>query len=129
MRARLAGARVARLATTGRDGRPHLVPCCFAIEGDTAYSAVDGKPKSTRSLQRLANLEAEPRAALLVDHYEDDWERLWWVRVDATARVLLGGAEFERSLVLLAGKYEQYQRDPPAGPVIALDILGWRGWP
>lgn len=129
MRARLADARVGRLATSGPDGRPHLVPCCFAIDGDTAYSAVDGKPKSTRTLQRLANIQGDARAALLIDQYDEDWETLWWVRVDANGRVLHDGAEFDRSLQLLAAKYEQYQRDSPAGPVVALDIVAWRGWP
>jgi len=129
MRARLDGARVGRLATTGPDGRPHLVPCCFALSRDTVYSAVDGKPKSTRALQRLANLRADARAALLIDEYAEDWESLWWVRVDANGRVLDDGAEFDRSISLLAAKYEQYQHDAPAGPVVALDIVAWRAWP
>lgn len=129
MRARLTDARVGRLATTGPDGRPHLVPCCFAVHGDTAYSAVDGKPKSTRALQRLTNIQADARAALLIDRYDEDWEALWWVRVDASGRVLREGDEFDRSLQLLTAKYEQYRRDAPAGPVVALDIVAWRGWP
>ena len=129
MRERVASARVARLATTTPAGRPHLVPVCFALIGDTAYSAVDGKPKSTRALQRLANLRADPAAALLIDHYDEDWTAVWWVRADATGRVLAAGAEQVRARAALGDKYEQYRRDPPAGPVIALDVVGWRAWP
>jgi PPOX class probable F420-dependent enzyme len=129
MRERVASARVARLATTTPAGRPHLVPVCFALVGDTVYSAVDGKPKSTRALQRLANLRADPAAALLIDHYDEDWTAVWWVRADATGRVLAAGAEQVRARAALGDKYEQYRRDPPAGPVIALDVVGWRAWP
>ena len=129
MRERVASARVARLATTTPAGRPHLVPVCFVLVGDTVYSAVDGKPKSTRALQRLANLRADPAAALLIDHYDEDWTAVWWVRLDAAGRVLAAGAEEDRALAALRDKYEQYRRDPPAGPVIALDVVGWRAWP
>jgi len=129
MRERVGSARVARLATTRPAGRPHLVPVCFVLEGDTAYSAIDQKPKSTRALQRLANLRAHPEAALLVDHYDEDWANVWWVRLDATGRVLAAGGEEDRALASLREKYEQYRRDPPAGPVIALDVAGWRAWP
>jgi len=129
MRERVASARVARLATTTPAGRPHLVPVCFVLAGDTVYSAVDGKPKSTRALQRLANLRANPAAALLVDHYSEDWTAVWWVRIDATGRVLAAGEEQNGALAALRDKYEQYRRDPPAGPVIALDLVSWRAWP
>ena len=129
MRARVAEARVGRLATVTGDGWPHLVPCCFALEGNVVYSAVDAKPKSTLALQRLANLRANPHAALLVDFYADDWSKLWWVRVDGTGRVIESGAEQGAALSLLARKYDQYTREPPPGPVVAIDIVTWRGWP
>ena len=129
MRERVGAARVARLATTTPAGRPHLVPVCFVLADDTVHSAVDGKPKSTRALQRLANLRADPAAALLIDHYDEDWTAVWWVRADATGRVLAAGAEQVRARAALGDKYEQYRRDPPAGPVIALDVVGWRAWP
>ena len=87
-RRRFASARVARLATVTAGNDPHLVPICFAVQGDTIYSAVDAKPKTTRDLKRLRNIEANPRVTLLVDHYEDDWEQVWWVRVDGTAHVV-----------------------------------------
>jgi PPOX class probable F420-dependent enzyme len=131
MRQRVADARVGRLATVGDDGVPHLVPCCFVLAGNTVYSAVDGKPKSTRALRRLENIRATPSATLLVDFYTEDWDALWWVRVDASARVLdsAGEREFDRAVELLRAKYEQYRREPPAGPVVALDVVQWRGWP
>lgn len=129
MRARVAAARVARLATTRPDGRPHAVPCCFALGDDVLYTAVDHKPKSTMALQRLDNIVAVPWAVMLVDHYADDWVDVWWVRMDGRARVIDSGPEFEHALRLLAGKYEQYLRDRPPGPVIAIDITTWRAWP
>jgi PPOX class probable F420-dependent enzyme len=133
MRKRLTEARVGRLATVAPDGQPHLVPCCFALHGDTLYSAVDGKPKSTRALRRLANIRANARVSLLVDFYNDEWAELWWVRVDANGRVLDAAdeqpAEFDLAVDLLSSKYEQYRVEAPAGPVVALDIVQWRGWP
>jgi len=129
MRSRVTDAAVGRLATVTADRRPHLVPCCFAVSGDRVYSAVDHKPKWTRRLRRLANLRGNPNAALLVDHYADDWSTLWWVRVDGTGRVLDDGPELEHAIALLVAKYRQYRRDPPAGPVIAIDVTAWRGWP
>jgi PPOX class probable F420-dependent enzyme len=128
-RDRLAAARVARLGTVTAEGHPHLVPCCFALVGDTAYSAVDAKPKSTLALRRLANLRANRQASLLVDHYAEDWSALWWIRVDGTGRVIEDGAERASALAALAAKYDQYRRQPPPGPVVALDIARWRAWP
>jgi PPOX class probable F420-dependent enzyme len=129
IRARVAEARVARLGTVTEDGRPHLVPCCFALVGDTAYSAVDAKPKSTLALRRLANLRARGQASLLIDHYHEDWSALWWVRVDGAGRVVDAGPERDAALAALAAKYDQYRRDPPPGPVVAVDITTWRAWP
>jgi PPOX class probable F420-dependent enzyme len=129
-RERFATARVARLATVGEDGGPHLVPIVFALHGDTILHAVDAKPKRTRALRRLANIAADPRVALLADEYDDgDWERLWWVRADGVARVLEAGeAEADRALMLLGQRYAQYHAAPPAGPVVAVDVERWRGW-
>ncbi len=102
------------------DGRPHVVPICFAIDGDMLYTAVDEKPKRTRRLARLRNIEANPRVEVLVDHYDEDWTRLWWVRLRGTARIV----EDRRAVELLAAKYPQYRAEPPAGPVIAVDDRG-----
>jgi len=122
---RLAAARVGRLATVTADGRPHVVPVCFVLAGGRIYTAVDAKPKSTRALRRLENVRATGRASLLVDHYEEDWARLWWVRVDGSAEVLDSAAA---ALDALAGKYEQYRAARPAGPVIAITPDRWRSW-
>jgi PPOX class probable F420-dependent enzyme len=128
MRSRVDRARVGRLATVDADGRPHLVPICFALDGEVLYSAVDQKPKRSRRLRRLENIRRNPAVTVLVDHYEEDWSRLWWVRLQGEARVLDDGSESERALALLAEKYAQYRREPPAGPVVRLDIREWRGW-
>lgn len=120
---------MARLATVTADGRPHVVPCCFALAGTTLYSAVDGKPKSTLALKRLDNLRARPSASLLVDHYDDDWSTLWWVRVDGTGRIVDGPDERERALTLLREKYVQYRTMALPGPVVAVDATTWRAWP
>ena len=127
-RDRLAAARVGRLATVTAAGRPHVVPCCFALLGDTAYSAVDAKPKSTLALRRLDNLRANPHASLLVDHYDEDWTALWWIRVDGDGRVVEDGAEHATALAALAHKYDQYRRQRPPGAVVALDVTTWRSW-
>ena len=129
-RERFAGARVARLATTGGDGRPHLVPIVFALRGDTVYHAVDHKPKRTTSLRRLANIAANPHVALLADEYDDaDWSRLWWVRAEGLARVAAAGTEEAREAVAsLAERYVQYRELRPQGPVVAVEVERWTGW-
>ena len=129
MRQRVAAARVGRLATVTPEGAPHLVPCCFTLVGDALVTAVDGKPKATTALRRLANVRAHPSVTLLVDHYDDaDWSRLWWVRVDGTARVVTDGPEREAALDALAAKYAQYRALRPPGAVIVVERLTWRGW-
>jgi PPOX class probable F420-dependent enzyme len=125
---RLTAARVARLATTDPDGRPHLVPIVFALEGDTLYSAVDRKPKRSTKLRRIENARERPDVTVLVDHYDDDWGRLWWIRLRGRARVLDEGEEREHALELLQEKYLQYLEEPPNGPVLAVDVTDVRDW-
>jgi PPOX class probable F420-dependent enzyme len=125
---RVTTARVARLATADPDGRPHLVPIVFAVDGDTLYSAVDRKPKSSTRLRRIENARARPDVTVLVDHYEEDWRRLWWIRLRGRARVLDAGEERERALRLLADKYPQYVTERPEGPVLAVDVAEVRVW-
>ena len=128
-RARFAAARVARLATADAGGRPHLVPIVFAVAGERVVSAVDAKPKRTTSLRRLANVRANPRVALLADHYEDDWHALWWVRADGRGRVLEPGEpEAEEARAALSERYEPYREGPPAGAVLVIDVERWSGW-
>jgi PPOX class probable F420-dependent enzyme len=129
VRRRLAKARVGRLATVGNEGHPHVVPCSFAIAGRVVYTAVDDvKAKRTPELQRVRNVLGGGRAALLVDHYEDDWSRLWWVRADCRARVVDSPIERARALDLLAAKYTPYHDRRPTGAVLALDMERISAW-
>jgi PPOX class probable F420-dependent enzyme len=125
---RLAQSKVAHLATVGEDGRPHIVPFVFAIDSDTLYFAVDAKPKTTTNLKRLRNIAANPAVSVLVDHYEDDWSKLWWVRADGTARVIADPSEAEHAIELLVNRYAQYRASRPTGPVVAIHIDRLTGW-
>ena len=125
---RIAQARVAHLATVGADGRPHIVPICFALDDQTLYFAVDAKPKRTTNLKRLRNIAANPAVSILIDHYEDDWDRLWWVRLDGRARFVTEDAAVEKAQRLLARRYAQYRTTKPTGPVVAVSIEGVAGW-
>ncbi|HEY3751814.1 MAG TPA: TIGR03668 family PPOX class F420-dependent oxidoreductase [Pseudonocardiaceae bacterium] len=122
-RSRFAAARVARLATVG-DG-PHLVPVVFAVSDSTVVIAIDHKRKARREVRRLANIRANPAVSLLVDHYDDDWSTLWWVRADGDAVVVDSADD---AVDLLVAKYPQYQEIRPAGPVILVRVHTWRGW-
>ena len=129
-RRRLASARVARLATADAEGRPHIVPFVFAVDGDTLWSAVDAKPKTTTALRRLANVAANPAVAVLADHYDDaDWTALWWVRADGRGRVLeAGDPRARRAVDLLVARYAPYRERPPSGPVLEIEVTHWVGW-
>jgi PPOX class probable F420-dependent enzyme len=128
-RNRFCAARVARFATAGSDERPHVVPICFAIDGDVIYSAVDAKPKRSPDLRRLRNIEANPRVALLADHYDEDWTRLWWARADGSARLYgQGEPEHDRAVELLAARYSQYGDHLPEGRAIVIGVERWTGW-
>ena len=129
-RSRAGSARVARLGTVRPDGSPHLVPCCFVLAGDTVYTAVDTKPKSTTMLQRIRNIEAQPAVSLLVDHYDEDWSALWWIRMDGRARLVQSPAEADRAREDLRKKYAQYSAGTePSEAVIAVEISRWASWP
>ncbi|MGO8962165.1 TIGR03668 family PPOX class F420-dependent oxidoreductase [Mycobacterium sp.] len=125
---RFAQAPVARLATVAPDGRPHLVPVVFAVDGEVIYTAVDAKPKTTQRLRRLANIDGNPRVSLLVDHYAEDWTQLWWVRVDGVATIHHDGNAMRIGRDLLRAKYAQYQSVPLNGPVIAVTVRRWSSW-
>jgi PPOX class probable F420-dependent enzyme len=117
----LATARVGHLATASRDGRPHVVPVCFAWLPPYIYSAIDGKPKRTTLLRRLRNIAETGRAAIVVDRWSEDWKKLSYVLVEGAAVVLDDGRERDEALVLLTAKYPQYDDLPLAGnPVIRL---------
>jgi len=128
-RLRFVAARVARLATADSTGRPHLVPITFAVElaePDVIYSAVDAKPKRGTALRRLANVAVNPHVAVLVDHYTEDWDTLWWVRADGTGRVIEPDRpEAVRAVGLLARRYPRFAA---RGAVLAVDVERWSGW-
>ena len=130
MRRLVRESRVGRLATVDPDGRPNVVPFVFALDGETLYSSVDRKPKATFELRRLANIRERPNAAtVLVDHFSEDWEELWWVRIRAGGRILDEGAERERAIRALEENYAQYERGALADQTLfALDAVSWRGW-
>jgi PPOX class probable F420-dependent enzyme len=119
---------VGRLATADAGGVPHVVPFVFALDGDTVYWAVDEKPKRSRSIKRLANIQTNPNVEVVVDRYTERWDRLWWVRATGPARIVQEGTEEERAQVLLAAKYRQYRKQPPQGPVVAIEVARLTWW-
>ena len=127
-RARFEEARVARLATVGTDGAPHIVPVTFALDGDTIVTAVDGKPKRGTPLRRVQNIAVNPRITVLVDAYDEDWTHLWWARADGHASLVTDGAELERALGALRARYPQYATVALAGPAIVIAVDRWSGW-
>ncbi len=124
----LGSSRLAHLATTTPEGHPHIVPVTFALLEDTVVHMVDHKPKTTRNLARLDNIAADSRASLLADHYEEDWDALWWVRVDGTAEVVTEGPRVEEARTALVAKYPGYRQAPPEGPAVLLSIGTVRWW-
>ena len=128
-RALVAAARVARLATLRADGTARLVPITFVLLDGLVCSAVDEvKPKRSTRLARLDDVRRDPRAAVLVDHYAEDWTQLWWVRIDGEAAVHEAGELADRARAALAAKYAPYAADPPGGPVVVLTPRRWAGW-
>ena len=119
---------VAHMASSDADGKPHIVPITFVIERRVLYFAVDAKPKRTNDLKRLRNIAANPAVSILIDHYDDDWDKLWWVRLDGDARILAEPDEIERALDLLAARYPQYRANRPGGPVVAVAVDRASGW-
>ncbi|HEX6392920.1 MAG TPA: TIGR03668 family PPOX class F420-dependent oxidoreductase [Acidimicrobiales bacterium] len=128
-RRRFIEARVAHMATADEAGRPHLIPIVFALEGDGLVSAVDHKPKRRAELRRLANIADNPRVTVLVDEYDEDWDRLWWARADGVATLLEpGSVSSEHALDLLVARYRQYEGRRPTGPVVLVEVSRWSGW-
>ena len=128
-RARFAAARVAVLGTIGPDGAPHLVPVVFAMDGERIHLAVDSKPKRGGELKRVANLRRDPRCALLVHGYDEDWRRLWWARADGRASVIDEPPGLERTFALLRDRYPQYGDGTRViGPAMVVEVVRWSGW-
>jgi PPOX class probable F420-dependent enzyme len=127
---RLATARVGRFASITPAGNPHLVVVTFALVGDHVVHMIDEKPKTTRNLQRLQNVETLPVASFLVDHYAEDWSSLWWVRVDGEVGIEKDGDLWWTARSSLEEKYRQYRNTPPSGPAIFLSVdrvTHWEG--
>ncbi len=130
---RAARARVGRIATVRRDGTPHVVPLVFALvrlahRAPTLYWAVDRKPKRSAALRRLENLRGTPAAEVLVDGFDEDWSRLWWVRLRGSGRVVDSSEERARAVDALRAKYPQYRRDPLDREIVAIDVRDVRWW-
>lgn len=128
-RRRLAAARVAYLATVRGDGRPHVVPIVFAVEGGTIYSIADPKPKEGLDLLRHRNIAANPAVSVLVDAYDESWNGIWWVRADGRARVVDEGPEREVAIGLLRARYPQYATwSTPFGAATIIQIERISSW-
>jgi PPOX class probable F420-dependent enzyme len=130
--------RVGHLATAGADGSPHVIPVCYALDEAALYFVADQKPKRgpARALKRLANLRENPRAALVVDDWDEDWTRLAWLLVRGPARVLADPRAHAAALGLLRARYAQYLAmpldDPDRNPVVRIDperVVLWRATP
>ena len=103
--------RVARLATADKSGAPHVIPICFWFDGEQVYFAIDEKPKRRRGLElrRMRNIAENPRVALVIDHYEDDWSQLAYVMIRGTATVVDDNEEYLLVLRNLRDKYRPYR--------------------
>ena len=127
----LATSRVAHLATADAGGAPHIVPVCYAVDAGALYITIDQKPKraSERPLKRIANILANPAAAICVDRYDENWSRLAWVLLRGRAEILTGGAEHDHAQSLLRQRYTQYRSMViDSLPVIALRIARVTAW-
>ena len=123
--------RVGRLATADGNGAPHVLPVGYALEGDTLYITIDDKPKRTsgRKLKRLQNIIENPRVAVVVDRYDEDWSRLGWVMLRGRAEILDAGDEHDNAQALLRARYPQLAGMQIAGyPVIAVRIERVTNW-
>lgn len=127
--------RVGHLATSGADGAPHVVPICYALDDDALYFVADDKPKRrpARVLRRLDNLRENPRAAVVVDDYDDDWRRLAWAMVRGPARILADAGAHASALERLRARYPQYAtmslEDHVAHPIVRIEparVVLWR---
>jgi PPOX class probable F420-dependent enzyme len=127
----LRSARTGHLATADAKGRPQVVPVCFVFDGQAIYSVLDAKPKTTplRQLRRVKNILANPQVSLVVDHYEEDWDKLQYILVSGDAELLESGEEWALAIAMLREKYPQYQAmDLDQSPVIKITPVGYSPW-
>ncbi len=124
-------ARVGHLASASRDGRPHVVPVCFALIEERVYVGLDSKPKSVDHLRlrRVRNILENPRVSFLVDRYSEDWTRLGWVLMSGRAGLVESTAERAEAIHVLRGKYEQYaDLLPDEAPVLRIGVERTSAW-
>ena len=126
------GQRIARMASVDTNGRPHIVPICFVLDGTSAiYSAIDLKPKSvdTENLRRVRNISNNPSVSILLDRYTEDWAQLAFVVLHGAAKVLTQGVERNRAENLLRKKYSQYEEFlQPGAPMIKINVGRITSW-
>jgi PPOX class probable F420-dependent enzyme len=125
--------RVGHLATADREAVPHVVPVCFARLGERLYFVADEKPKrhGPRRLKRLANIAQNPRVALVVDDYREDWTRLAYLLLHLEAAVVEAAPEYEAALAALRRKYPRYRTMkllPATNPIVGMDVQRWHLW-
>jgi PPOX class probable F420-dependent enzyme len=122
-------ARVAHLATADAGGQPLVIPICFAFEGKEFFSPIDEKPKRTNNLKRLRNISENPKVCLIIDRYDENWQRLAYVLVRGSAEILLRGERHRRGVQLLRRKYAQYERMAiDERPMIVITPKQYRSW-
>lgn len=127
----LRSARTGHLATADAKGRPQVVPVCFVFDGQAIYSVLDAKPKTTplRQLRRVKNILANPQVSLVVDHYEEDWDKLQYILVSGDAELLESGEKWALAIAMLREKYPQYQAmDLDQSPVIKITPVRYSPW-
>jgi PPOX class probable F420-dependent enzyme len=119
------------LATANKTGRPHVIPICFALDGKELYSPIDEKPKKAAPLRlkRIRNIQANPRVAVVIDRYDENWQRLAYVLITGRAKILMRGARHQRAVRLLRKKYPQYRKMRlEERPIIRITPTGYRCW-
>ena len=127
----LRSARTGHLATADAKGRPQVVPVCFVFDGQAIYSVLDAKPKTTplRQLRRVKNILDNPQVSLVVDHYEEDWDKLQYILVSGGAELLESDEKWVLAIAMLREKYPQYQAmDLDQSPVIKITPVRYSPW-
>jgi PPOX class probable F420-dependent enzyme len=129
----VSAARVARLATADADGAPHNVPLCYWFDGRNIYFAIDEKPKRNTGtrLKRMRNIVENPRVAIVIDHYEEDWAQLAYVMIRGRAQVVEDPQEYMQALRSLRDKYLQYRAMtliPERNPIVRIEPARVNAW-
>ena len=131
--ARLSETPVGHLATADANGRPHVIPVCFSYDGQYIYSVLDAKPKrgSLTGLRRVRNILANPQVSLVIDHYDEDWTRLWYLLLQGRGELVEDGPEPPVAIAMLREKYPQYRAmELDGNPIIKITperVTGWSG--